>query len=68
MNNSYGSFDGSSLRYSGMENKRLSGLFSSYNEASDLYRIISVNPEQHYGAGANTAKMRFNCTSTLTIE
>jgi hypothetical protein len=36
MNNSYGALFGSSLRYSGIENKRLSLLFSSYNEADKI--------------------------------
>lgn len=38
------------------------GIFSSYNEDNGIYRIISVDPEQHYGAGAITAKDRFNWT------
>ena len=44
------------------------GIFSSYNENTDMYRIISVNPEQHYGAGANTAKMRFNWTFPIIFS
>ena len=44
------------------------GIFSSYNETNDLYRIISVNPEQHYGAGANTATMRFNWTFPIIFS
>jgi len=44
------------------------GIFSSYNEESDIYRIISVNPEQHYGAGAITALKRFNWTFPIIFS
>ena len=44
------------------------GIFTSYNEYSEMYRAISVNPEQHYGAGANTAKMRFNWTFPIIFS
>jgi hypothetical protein len=36
MNNSYGLLSSSSLRYSGIENKRLSLLFSSYIDADSI--------------------------------
>jgi len=44
------------------------GIFSSFNEANDMYRIISVEPEQHYGAGANTAQKRFNWTFPILFS
>ncbi len=44
------------------------GIFSSFNEENDLYRIISVNPEQHYGAGAITAQKRFNWTFPIIFS
>ncbi len=44
------------------------GIFSSYNEATEIYRIISVEPEQHYGAGAITAQRRFNWTFPIAFS
>jgi len=44
------------------------GIFSSYNEANEVYRIISVDPEQHYGAGAITAQRRFNWTFPIAFS
>ena len=44
------------------------GIFTSYNEHSEMYRAISVNPEQHYGAGANSALMRFNWTFPIIFS
>lgn len=44
------------------------GIFTSYNEYSEMYRAISVNPEQHYGAGANSALMRFNWTFPIIFS
>ena len=44
------------------------GIFTTYNEYTEMYRAISVNPEQHYGAGANTAKMRFNWTFPIIFS
>ncbi|MFI5172323.1 MAG: WD40/YVTN/BNR-like repeat-containing protein [Chitinophagales bacterium] len=44
------------------------GIFSCYNEETDMYRIISVDPEQHYGAGAVTAQKRFNWTFPITFS
>jgi len=44
------------------------GIFTTYNEYTDIYRAISVNPEQHYGAGANSALMRFNWTFPIIFS
>ncbi|MEZ5012914.1 MAG: hypothetical protein R2794_01355 [Chitinophagales bacterium] len=44
------------------------GIFSSYNEDNDIYRIISIEPEQHYGAGAITAQKRFNWTFPIAFS
>lgn len=44
------------------------GIFSTYNEETELYRIISIDPEQHYGSGAITAKDRFNWTFPIAFS
>ncbi len=44
------------------------GIFSSFNEESEIYRIISVDPEQHYGAGAITMQRRFNWTFPIAFS
>lgn len=44
------------------------GIFSTFNEETDAYRIISVNPEIHYGGGAEEAKKRFNWTFPILFS
>lgn len=44
------------------------GIFSSFDEEKDMYRIISVNPEIHYGGGAELAQKRFNWTFPIAFS
>ena len=44
------------------------GILSNFNEANDIYRIISVNPEIHYGDGAISAQRRFNWTFPIAFS
>ncbi|MFN0274132.1 MAG: WD40/YVTN/BNR-like repeat-containing protein [Chitinophagales bacterium] len=44
------------------------GIFSTFNEDNDVYRIISINPEIHYGDGAISAQKRFNWTFPIAFS
>ena len=44
------------------------GQFSTYNKANKQYRMVSVYPEGHFGAGAEDYKYRFNWTFPISFS
>jgi hypothetical protein len=44
------------------------GQFSTYNKTNKQYRVVSVYPEQHSGAGAEDYKYRFNWTFPISFS